>query len=108
VVETAGPVLREILQKESGQIAAKLFNSVDGLLDNMALSPTKKGAMQGFIKGDGEAIFKTLSKGGKQLQSGAVELSNGTTLFNHYSTKTRQYTLDINKGGEIFKIRINK
>ncbi|RQO78715.1 hypothetical protein DBR40_05500, partial [Pedobacter sp. KBW01] len=107
VVETAGPVLREILQKEGGQVVAKLFNSVDGLLENVALSSTKKGATQGFIKGDGEAIFKTLSKGGKQLGSGAVELSNGTTLFNHYSTKTGQYTLDINKGGEIFKIRIN-
>ncbi|WP_316758515.1 DUF6443 domain-containing protein [Pedobacter aquatilis] len=107
VVETAGPVLREILQKEGGQVVAKLFNSVDGLLENVALSSTKKGATQGFIKGDGEAIFKALSKGGKQLESGAVELSNGTTLFNHYSTKTGQYTLDINKGGEIFKIRIN-
>jgi len=108
VVETAGPVLREIVQKEGGQLVGKLFNNIDGLLENVALSTTKKGAMQGFIKGDGEAIFKTLTKGGKQLPSGAVEMPNGTTLFNHYSTKTGQYTLDINKGGEIFKIRINK
>jgi len=44
---------------------------------------------------------------GQQLESGATQLSNGTKLFNHFSTKTGQYTIDINKGLDIFKIRVN-
>lgn len=33
-------------------------------------------------------------------------MKDGTTLFNHFSSKTGAYTIDINRAGQIFKIRI--
>jgi X-X-X-Leu-X-X-Gly heptad repeat protein len=67
----------------------------------------KNGVQQAIITGDGNAIFNALSQGGKTLQSGAVQLTDGTILFSHTSTTTGQFTLDINTGAQIYKIRIN-
>ena len=84
------------------------FNSVDSLLGNAGkFTRLKGGIQQAVIKGDGNSIFKAISQGGKQLQSGAVKLSDGTILNKHLSTNTGQLTIDINKGGQLFKKTIN-
>jgi len=94
------------------QAAPKLlnqFNSVESLLQNAGTFQTLKGgAQQAIIKGDGPAIFGALAQGGKTLASGAVELPDGTLLFHHFSTTTGEFTLDLNLGGQIYKIRIKQ
>lgn len=54
----------------------------------------------------GAAIFKSISHGGVRQSNGTITMPDGTTLFNHLSTKTGVYTIDINKAGQIYKIRI--
>lgn len=61
---------------------------------------------QGFVKGDGAAILKAISQGGKRQANGTILMKDGTTLRNHSSTKTGFYSIDINKAGQIYKIRI--
>lgn len=65
-----------------------------------------KAGIQGFVKGDGQTIFKAISQGGIKQANGTILMKDDTTLFNHFSTKTGIYTIDINKGGQIYKIRI--
>lgn len=71
------------------------------------MSRTKNG-IQGFVKGDGAAIYNTITKGGKKQANGTVLLNDGTIIFKHNSTKSGVYTIDINKGGQIYKIRVTK
>lgn len=42
----------------------------------------------------------------KNVENAFALMKDGTTLFNHFSTKTGAYTIDINKAGQVFKIRI--
>src|SRR5690606_19021222 len=74
---------------------------------NSAGNLTKvKAGMQGFVKGDGASIFKAISQGGTRQANGTIFMQDGTTLFNHFSTKTGVYMIDINKAGQIYKIRV--
>ena len=83
------------------------FNSVESLLQNAGkFSRVKGGAQQAFVKGDGASIFKAISQGGTRQANGTILMKDGTTLFNHFSSKTGAYTLDINRAGQIFKLRI--
>jgi RHS repeat-associated protein len=84
------------------------FNSVESLIQGAGNLTKVKAGMQGFVKGDGASIFKAISQNTvSRTAKGGYVLQDGTTLFNHYSTKTGLYTIDINKvSGEIFKIRI--
>ena len=64
--------------------------------------------MQGFVKGDGPSIFKAVTNGSIGTTSkGGLIMQDGSTIFNHLSTKSGIYTIDIHKAsGQIFKIRI--
>ena len=62
--------------------------------------------MQGFAKGDGEAIFNMLVRNATQRPNRSYILQDGTILFKHFSKYTGEFTIDINKAGQIFKIRI--
>jgi len=67
----------------------------------------KGGVQQAIIKGNAQDIFDAISKGGQKLPDGRVKLPDGKLVGIHFSTKTGEFTIDINKAGEIFKIRIN-
>ena len=85
------------------------FNSVESLINSSTFKQLERSnqVLQTTIKGNGEAIFKTLSQGGQKLPSGAVRLPDGTELFKHISKTTGEFTLDINKAGQLYKVRIN-
>jgi hypothetical protein len=67
----------------------------------------KGGAKQGKITGNGNSIFDAITQGGQSLPSGAVRMPNGTIIFKHVSVTTGEFTIDINAGGNLYKIRIN-
>jgi hypothetical protein len=66
----------------------------------------KSGVQQAFINGDGASIFKAITQNATKQANGTYLLKDGTTLFSHYSSKTGAYTIDINRAGSIFKIRV--
>jgi len=82
------------------------FNSAESLISGAGKLNKVKAGMQGFVKGDGASIFKSISQGGTRQTNGTILMNDGTTLFNHFSTKTGAYTIDINRAGQVFKIRI--
>jgi RHS repeat-associated protein len=84
------------------------FNSADSLIQNAgALTRLKGGKLMGTVTGDGEAIFKAVSQGGQTLPSGFVKMADGTIIGKHIATSTGEFTIDINKAGRSFKIRVN-
>lgn len=84
-----------------GATAAKYVNKVDNLLGSInEFSRLKKGVQQGFIKGNVDEIFNNLIKGAEELPSGVYKLMDGTIVGRHKNT------IDINRFGEIFKIRV--
>lgn len=68
----------------------------------------KGGVLQGRIQGDPKAIISSITKGGEKLSGGRVKLKDGTIVGSHTSKKTGVATLDINRGGKIYKIRIDE
>ncbi len=66
----------------------------------------KGGKLQGSVKGSADDIFKQLSKGGQQLPSGAIKTADNTIINMHKSKSTGVSTIDINKSGTIYKIRV--
>ena len=116
-------IIKEVLWNNKGDIALSIFpggrivkggtkllnqfNSVESLLQNAGkFSRIKGGAQQAFIKGDGASIFKAISQGGTRQANGTILMKDGTTLFNHFSSKTGVYTIDINRASQVFKIRV--
>ena len=98
-----------------GGVAAKTstkllnqFNSAESLIQGAGNLTKVKAGMQGFVKGDGSSIFKAITNGGTRQANGTILMQDGTTIFNHFSTKTGVYTIDINKAGQIFKIRVGQ
>jgi len=82
--------------------------SVDDLLDMSSNAKKLKGGkVQKVIQGDGESMFKSIAQGGDELASGAVKLPDGTIVNKHISTTTGQVTIDVNRGGSIYKIRVD-
>jgi len=63
------------------------FNSAESLIQGAGNLTKVKAGMQGFVKGDGAAIFKAISQGGTRQANGTILMKDGTTLFNHFSTK---------------------
>jgi hypothetical protein len=83
------------------------FNSAESLIQGAGNLTKVNAGMQGFIKGDGNSIFKAITNGSIGTTSrGGIIMPGNTTIFNHFSTKTGIYTIDINKAGQMFKIRI--
>ena len=108
-----GILVKGVFGLARGMFAAKeapkllnQFNSAESLIQGAGNLTKVKGGMQGFVKGDGAAIFKAISQGGTRQANGSILMKDGTTLFNHFSTKTGVYTIDINKASQIYKIRV--
>ena len=113
VFGVAGKLIGKGVAKMGSKVATRCaprllnqFNSVESLLQRVTTSPTKKGALQGFIRGDGEAIFRSITQGAQRMPNGTYKFTDGTTLFKHFSTNTGHFTIDINRAGAIYKIRI--
>ncbi len=82
------------------------FKSVDDLIGAAGKLSRGKSGLQGFVKGDGNAIFKALTQGGKPLPNGRFLLRDGTNIGKHFSSKTGEFTINMNRGGQLYKIRI--
>jgi len=61
---------------------------------------------QGFVQGDASAIFKNLTNGAQHIRGNLYKLPDGTYVNYHNSTSTGIPTIDINRGGVIYKIRV--
>jgi len=94
--------------KKESKALLNQFNNVESLIQGAGKLTKVNVGLQGFVKGDGANIFKTLTQDavGRTARGGHV-LKDGTILFNHFSTKTGVYTIDINKAGQIYKIRVS-
>jgi hypothetical protein len=93
---------------ETAPMLLNQFNSADSLILNAGtLTTLKGGSLMGTVTGDGDAIFNAISQGGQTLSSGYVKMADGTIIGTHIATSTGQFTIDINKAGQIFKIRVN-
>jgi len=83
------------------------FNSAESLIQGAGNLTKVNAGLQGFVKGDGQSIFKAITQGSVGTTSrGGIIMKDGTTLFNHFSTKTGVYTIDINKASQMYKIRV--
>jgi uncharacterized protein RhaS with RHS repeats len=89
--------------------AAKGISTSDHLIQAAGkLTRLKGGVQQGRVEGDAKAILKSITSGGKKVSGGRIEMPDKTIIGSHTSTKTGVHTIDINKGGKIYKIRIDK
>lgn len=87
-------------------ITTSRYNSVEALIEKAGDVRKVKAGLQGFVKGDGEMIFNSLIKDAIKQPNGTYLLRDGTIIFKHRSTTTGIYTIDINKAGKIYKIRV--
>jgi hypothetical protein len=61
---------------------------------------------QGFVQGNAQEIFQNLTNGAQHIHGNLYKLPDGTYINFHNSTSTGIPTIDINRGGVIYKIRI--
>jgi hypothetical protein len=82
--------------------------SVDKLINSARELEQVRGATQGFVKGDAKQIYNNLIQGAEHVRDNLYRFKDGTLVNFHYSTKTGVATIDINRAGEIYKIRVTK
>lgn len=82
------------------------FNSAESLIQGAGKLSRVKGAQQGFVKGNVDDIFKSITQGGKQISPNQVQLPNGTMITRYPSSTTGTPTIQINQSEKIYKIRI--
>ena len=82
------------------------FNSAESLIQGAGkLDRLSGGVRQGFVKGDADAIFKSITNGGTALPSGAMKMADGTFIkLENASSGFR--TIYINTPSQYYKIRI--
>ena len=83
------------------------LKSVDDVIKAAGKLTRVGGAKQGFINESAIATYNNLTKGATQVRGQLYRLKDGTLINFHKSTQTGISTIDINKAGEIFKIRGN-
>jgi RHS repeat-associated protein len=82
------------------------INSVDDLLKAAGNLKRVKGAKQGFVNGNAQKIFNRLVKGGTKVRGNLYQLKDGTLVNLHNSKRIGVQTIDINKAGQVYKIRV--
>jgi hypothetical protein len=97
----------------SFKVDGSIFSATDKKVDALVNSATdksvlKNGEVQGFVRGDAQAIYKDLIKGAQHIRGNLYQLPDGTYISYHTSTSTGIPTIDINRGIDIYKIRIVK
>ncbi|MBX7226399.1 MAG: hypothetical protein K1X55_10235 [Chitinophagales bacterium] len=101
-----GSVVKNVVKKEAKKI---IYSNVDKLIDKAGnLYKTSTGALQGFVNGNAKDIYNSLIKNGQLIRDDLYKLKDGTYINFHYSRETGISTIDINKNGTIYKIRINE
>ena len=95
---------------ESAEAAAPAATVATAAVSNLVKSAgmlTKiKGGLQGFVKGDPQAVYQALTKGATKLPSGAHELADGTKVMLYASHSAGELpTIQINTGEQIYKLR---
>jgi len=81
------------------------LNNVDELIAAGTKMPKVKAGQQISVSGNIDDIFNSLSKGGQKINPNQVRLPDGT-LITKYSATSGSPTLQINKGGQIIKVRV--
>jgi RHS repeat-associated protein len=85
----------------------KIFKTVDDLISRAGkLDRLKGGVKQGTVKGNVNKVFKSISKGGRQIEPNRFQLPDGTIITKYPSSTTGVPTIGINKGGVLYKIRV--
>ena len=84
------------------------INNVDDLLFVTRKMTHIKGARQGFIQGNINKIFNSITRGGNQIGPNRFQLPDGTMVTKYTSTTSGISTLQVNKNGKLFKIRIQQ
>jgi len=85
------------------------FNSSESLIESAQnIRILEDGTMQGFIQGNPEAIFNSITQNGVRRPDGNFNLPDGTFIGKHFSTENNLFTIDINNGTNIYKIRIRQ
>jgi len=91
-----------------GDVASKGIKSADHLVNAAGkLERVKGGARQGRVEGDAGKIFDAITDGGTKGAGGRVTMPDGTVIGTHTSKTTGVATIDINKSGQIYKIRVD-
>ena len=112
-------VVEEVTEVVAAKTSTKLlnqFNSAESLIE--AVAPTfgkalKHGELQGFVKGDANAIFKAITNGGttmatKNPLTQLVKMPDGRTFITLYKSTSRGVQeLHINTPSQLYKIRID-
>ncbi|MFS4454737.1 RHS repeat-associated core domain-containing protein [Maribacter sp. 2304DJ31-5] len=101
-----GAKYRRAAKRRAVKEAISRFDSVDDLIVAAGDLSEVKGGLQGFVKGNGNAIFDALTKGAKSLPGGRFLLNDGTNIGRHISSWSGDFTINFNRAGEVFKIRI--
>jgi len=85
-----------------GATTGKYVNKVDALLNSVSgFERLKGGVSQGYLKGNLDKIYNSLINQASHVRGNLYRLNDGTFINRHKNT------LDINRNGEIYKIRIN-
>ena len=91
-----------------GDVAGKGIKNADHLLEAAGKLERKRlGVRHGRVQGDVDEIFAAITKGGKVGADGRVTMPDGTKIGTHRSRDSGVPTIDINKNGRIYKIRVD-
>ncbi|SFB86160.1 hypothetical protein SAMN05421780_101796 [Flexibacter flexilis DSM 6793] len=96
-----------IAAKVGGVKILAQFNSAESLIRGAGELTKVKAGLQGFVKGDGSAIFKSITNGGTLSLKGYYIMPNGTIISKYFSSTSGEFTIFINQGSDVYKIRIN-
>lgn len=59
------------------------------------------------MEGDADSLFNSITEGGTLRESGYVDMPDGTIIGTHTSKTTGVGTIDINKNGQLYKMRVH-
>lgn len=100
-----------VINDVKGLKVNKIIRNADDLIqaaNKTAKQPRNTSTINKEVTGNIDDIFNTITKGGsKNPKTGSVTMPDGTIINRHISTKGNGGTIDVNKGGEINKIRVN-
>lgn len=91
----------------AGDFAGKAIKSADQLIDAAGkMERLAKGKRQGRVEGDVRQIFAAITEGGVKGRNDYMTMPDGTIIGSHVSKSTGVATIDINKAGQVYKIRV--
>lgn len=70
----------EVVAAKTSTKLLNQFNSAESLIQGAGKLSRVKGAQQGFVKGNVDDIFKSITQGGKQLAPNRIQFPNGTII----------------------------